>query len=161
MEPATQSPVMQSDQDPSPLQIPLKFLAWQPLYETEKPFQIFINIPPSAKDKRTTNLVHESIPIAITDVRTLQSEPTLDGNGFKYCRYTTEVEDFTVKENVESVYMKEVEALLRREVDGVGRVFFFDWRVSVLWLGRKLEGAKGLIKTDFGLVEVEKECTRS
>jgi len=37
-----------------------------------------------------------------------------------------------VKENIENIYMKEIESLLRKEVDGVGRIFFFDWRVSIL-----------------------------
>ena len=57
--------------DPEALTITLKFLLWQPLYATEKPFQIFINIPPDAPDVRDTNLVFENVDLPVQDVRLL------------------------------------------------------------------------------------------
>jgi hypothetical protein len=51
----------------------LKFLSWQQLYETEKPFQIFINIPTHVKDQRTTNLVYEDVEVQIEDVQSIQN----------------------------------------------------------------------------------------
>ena len=115
---------------------PLKFLKWQTLYETEKPFQIFINIPPDAPDQRTTNLVYEDVATTITDVRSLPEEerPGLDRMGFKYVKDKLEgVVDWENSESVERGYLPGVERLVRRELgmEGKGgRVEIFDWRVS-------------------------------
>lgn len=108
----------------------LKFLKWQALYKIEKPFQIFINIPPEASDQRTTNLVYEDITLPIRDVRYLKLQPTLDQNGLMYRRHRTNFKDFNSREAVDNIYLPEIEQLLRTEVKGVDRVFFFDWRVS-------------------------------
>jgi hypothetical protein len=114
----------------STLSITLKFLQWQPLYVHEKPFQIFINIPPSALDQRTTNLVFENITLPVHDIRFRPSPPTLDSHGFTYIKQETSVKDFSSRESVDKYYLPEIEALLRMEVEGVDQVFFFDWRVS-------------------------------
>lgn len=116
--------------NPSTLSITLKFLKWQPLYVDEKPFQIFINIPPSALDQRTTNLVFENITLPVHDIRFLPLPPTLDSHGFTYIKQETSVKNFSSRENVDKYYLPDIEALLRMEVEGVDRVFFFDWRVS-------------------------------
>ena len=123
------------------LDITLKFLQWQTLYEVEKPFQIFINIPKDAEDPRDTNLVFETVDLKAEDVRTLPMELSLDANGFVYRKNVTEVTDFTDKYVVERDYLPEIETLLRNELDGIDRVFFFDWRVC--FLGRDL-GPAGL-----------------
>jgi hypothetical protein len=108
----------------------LKFLQWQPLYEKEKPFQIFINIPDHVKDRRTTNLVFEDQLVKIEDVRSRLEEFTLDNNGFVFCHRPTTFSHFNDRKSVEEFYLPEVESLLRQEVDGADEVFFFDWRVS-------------------------------
>jgi len=116
------------------LEISLKFLSWQSLYETEKPFHIFLNIPPGAPDQRNTNLVFHDVHIPVRDVRSLSlnQQPTLDQSGFIYRRSGTSLSKFTDRTQIESVYLPEVELLLRREVEDIERVFFFDWRVSSL-----------------------------
>jgi hypothetical protein len=114
----------------STLSITLKFLQWQPLYVHEKPFQIFINIPPSALDQRTTNLVFENRTLPVHDIRFLPSPLTLDSHGFTYIKQETSVKNFSSRENVDKYYLPEIEALLRMEVEGVDQVFFFDWRVG-------------------------------
>lgn len=111
---------------------PLKFLTWQPLYATEKPFQIFTNIPASAPDQRTTNLVFSDHRMLIRDVCCHTPPSHIDEKGFVYRKHETAVMDFENREVVEGVYLPEVEALLRRELEGVDRVFFFDWRVCSL-----------------------------
>ena len=111
------------------LPITLRFLKWQKLYEVEKPFQIFINIPEDAEDRRDTNLMFESISLKIHDVREQSRDFSLDDNGFMYRQHTTEVNNFTDRKTVDENYLPEMEGLLRKEVDGVDRVFFFDWRV--------------------------------
>jgi len=107
----------------------LKFLDWQELYETEKPFQIFINIPDEAEDKRTSNLVFEDVEVAVHDVRGREKDFDLDTNGFRFLKHSSILDDFHSKALIEDIYLPEVEALLRKEVEDVDKVFFFDWRV--------------------------------
>jgi len=116
------------------LEISLKFLSWQSLYETEKPFHIFLNIPVDAPDQRNTNLVFHDVHVPVRDFRSLPAnqEPTLDQNGFIYRRCSTSLNDFANRSQVEDVYLPEVELLLKREIKDIDRVFFFDWRVSQL-----------------------------
>lgn len=108
----------------------LKFLKWQKLYETEKPFQIFINIPAHVKDQRTTNLVYEDVHVDIKDVRHCRTSFELNRHGFTYLKHRTKVQDFTQRSVVEAQYLPEVEELIRSNVEYVDRVHFFDWRVS-------------------------------
>lgn len=110
--------------------ITLKFLDWQELYNTEKPFQIFINIPEDAEDKRNSNLVFEDIDLPIQDIRTSKNKFSLDDNGFQFIKHSSSLTNFQSRESVEKIYLPEVEALLRKEVQGVDKVFFFDWRVG-------------------------------
>lgn len=105
------------------------FLQWQDLYEIERPFQIFIDIPKDAKDQRDTNLVFEKVSCKIEDVRDGVHNLSLDGNGFIYRRHATNVTDFTNRMTVDRNYLPEIEKFLKDELDGVDRVFFFDWRV--------------------------------
>lgn len=107
----------------------LKFLQWQPLFEVEKPFQIFINIPDHVRDKRTTNLVFEDVQLSVKDVRANATDFSLDQHGFMYRNHETALRDFTSRKHVEETYLPEVESLLRQEADEVDEVFFFDWRL--------------------------------
>jgi hypothetical protein len=109
--------------------VKLKFLSWQQLYETEKPFQIFINIPPHVKDQRTTNLVYEDVEVQIEDVRKNPKGFSLNGDGFQYVSHRTKVQDVSQRKVVEDQYLPEIERLLRQYVEDVDRVYFFDWRV--------------------------------
>jgi hypothetical protein len=108
------------------LNVTLKFLEWQQLYEEEKPFQIFINIPKDAEDQRDTNLVFEDAEVHIEDVRTSERNFSLDETGFQFEKHVTSVKDFTNRKTVDEIYLPELEKLLRSKVDGIDRVFFFD-----------------------------------
>ena len=112
----------------------LNFLRWQKLYEEEKPFQIFINIPEDAEDQRTTNLVFEKVSLQIHDVRGQSRGFSLDTNGFMYCQHTTKVTNFLDRQNIDESYLPEIEALLQQEIKGADRIFFFDWRVCGTYL---------------------------
>jgi hypothetical protein len=122
----TSSRGIMADQE---LMVTLKFLDWQELYETEKPFQIFTNIPDEAEDKRTSNLVFEDVEIAVHNVRGREKDFDLDANGFRFLRHVSILDDFHSQKKIEDIYLKEVEILLRKEVEGVDKVFIFDWRV--------------------------------
>jgi hypothetical protein len=113
------------------IKVSLKFLKWQELYEVEKPFQIFIDIPKDAKDQRDTNLVFETVDIDASNVRDCLQDLSIDTHGFMYRSRPTTFTDFTNKPAVEALYLPEVEKILREELDNVDRVFFFDWRVSL------------------------------
>lgn len=113
----------------------LKFLQWQKLYEEEKPFQIFINIPEDAEDQRNTNLVFQNVSLNIHDVRGHFEDFSLDTNGFMYREHTTKTSSFQDRKAVGDNYLPEIEALLKREIDGADHIFFFDWRVCYLPTG--------------------------
>jgi hypothetical protein len=115
-----------------PISVPLKFLKWLALYETEKPFQIFINIPKEAADRRTTNLAFENVEVEIRDVRRFSPNHfQLDTHGFVYCSHPFEPMYTANRDFIEQKYLPEMESLLRSNVKDVDRVFFFDWRVCV------------------------------
>ena len=114
----------------------LKFIEWQSLYEKEKPFQVFLNLPPDATDKRTTNLVFEDIFVEVTNVRSSEDNFSLDRNGFEYLVFPTQVKDFDARQTVEEYYLPEVESMLRQNLGSTDiEIFFFDWRVRLLILG--------------------------
>jgi hypothetical protein len=111
----------------------LNFLQWQELYEKERPFQIFIPIPDGAQDKRDSNLVFRPVQLDIANVHNFLDKLTLDGNGFIFRKHYTDIVDFSDRAMVEKIYLPQMEALLARELEGVDRVFFFDWRVKLTY----------------------------
>ena len=114
----------------SELHATLRFLDWQELYYKEKPFQIFIDIPEDAVDQRSSNLVFKNVEVPLRDVRTIPDRFSLDSNGFVFRKHKTNISDFADRETVETAYLPEVENILREEMEGVDRIFVFDWRVS-------------------------------
>lgn len=107
----------------------LKFLQWQELYEREKPFLCFVDIPPDADDKRDNNLVFEDRETKINDIRLSKDEFTLDRNGFMMRPHRSTLSRFDT-DGIKTIYLAEVENLLHQSIDGVDEVFIFDWRVS-------------------------------
>ena len=99
-----------------------KFIKWQELYQTEKPFQIFANIPDDAEDQRLTNVDWEDKPVRVVDIRGCESEYNLDANGFEVVSHESRTHDFTNREVIEKEYLPEVEDLLKEQLDGVDRV---------------------------------------
>ena len=119
---------------PSNEQAILNYLDWQDVYAKEKPFQLFSVTPNSSlTGERTTNLVFKEGQVeSIRDVRAEESLYSLNEHGFAFRVYPTVLRDFSVCENIEKVYLSEMEDLLKREVEGVDKVYFFDWRVCPL-----------------------------
>ena len=115
-------------------QVSLSFLHWQELYEREKPFQIFTNIPEDAEDQRDSNLVFKRETVLIRDIRGLSEMFSLDTNGFIYRRHTLKNIDSYDRKSIEQNYLPKIEKLLRQAVEGIDQVFFFDWRVSERYL---------------------------
>ncbi|KAA6413645.1 MAG: hypothetical protein FRX48_02006 [Lasallia pustulata] len=106
------------------------YITWKDLYLREKPFQLFIDIPANVPDQRKTNIEFERKEVGIQDIRENEGTFNLDSHGFLVRRSSTlsSFEDLNTT-SVESTYLPAVEKFLRAEVEGVDRVFFFDWRL--------------------------------
>jgi hypothetical protein len=118
---------------PSSVQAEFSYLEWQQLYDTEKPFELFVNLSADTSDHRRTNLVfkkHE--PEIMADVRGRQDVYQLDTHGFKFATHPTKVIDFSDVTNVEQDYFAETVELIKLEVEGADKVVIFDWMVSVI-----------------------------
>ncbi|XXH05945.1 hypothetical protein Hte_012388 [Hypoxylon texense] len=103
------------------------FIKWIPLYERERPFQIFMDLLPNAQDQRRTNLLWEEKTVHVEDFRN-QVEYQLDSHGFTACHlpgFAELPDESTIKEK----YLPAVRGMLERELDSVGTVFIFDWRI--------------------------------
>jgi hypothetical protein len=108
----------------------LQFIKWNEVYKTEKPYQIFIDLPPSTP---RTNVVFESRDVVFRDIRGSEETFDLDTHGFMM-RNVGEVEGLNEDPTtvfMEQVYLPSVEELLKREVEGADRVKIFDWRVGL------------------------------
>ena len=117
--------------EPQNEQAVLNYLDWQDIYRKEKPFQLFSVVSNSGlAGERTTNLVFKEGQVEfIRDVRGEEFLYSLDAQGFAFRVYPTYIQDFSVREDIENIYLSEMEELLKREVECVDKVFFFDWRV--------------------------------
>lgn len=136
----------------------LRYLQWQELYETEKPFQIFLNIPPDAKDQRESNLVFEDVQQEVRNIRNDKHTFLLDKNGFQFEEFDVGPKEIDIKnrEAVEAKYLPKVEKLIKEKVKDVDQVcvpvyncvaipvtdskiqvFIFDWRVSTHVYGER------------------------
>lgn len=109
------------------------YLQWQPLYEEEKPYEIFIQMPEHMDHSRRTNLVFaKHTEQLVEDIRGHEDDFDLNTQGFQILHEPTSFNGWWDRNAVEEVYLPECERLLRKYVEGVDRVFFFNWRVS--WL---------------------------
>lgn len=112
----------------------LTYVEWQDVYTHEKPYQIFSSLSSDLSDLSTTNLVFKDGDVeTIHDARQHQNEFRLDKQGFQFCRHKLRLDDVSSEEAVRDSYLPQMEDLLRCNVDGVERVFFFDWRVCTRW----------------------------
>jgi hypothetical protein len=110
----------------------VKYLKRLPLYEQEKPFQLFIPIDKDAPDQRSTNLEFELEEQTFHDVRENAYDFALDTHGFQIHEKPTslDLDAFEDRTVVESQYFKEVEDILKNIEGGYDRIKIFDWRVS-------------------------------
>lgn len=109
--------------------VKLTYLKWQKLYETEKPYQVFLNLKPGIP---STNLVFENDEYQeIIDVRGQQDRFDLDKNGFEYITHESKVKAFDNQGEIESVYLPETEEIIRKHVKNVDRLLVFDYRVGL------------------------------
>lgn len=109
--------------------VQLHYLSNDSLYKTQKPLQIvpgFLD-----KEQRSNVRLSPGPDEVIHDIRGRESEFSLDRNGFAYVRHPSAFSAWHSQQEIGEKYLEEVEALLRRSVEGVDEVVFFDARVSV------------------------------
>ncbi|KAK1765102.1 hypothetical protein QBC33DRAFT_181399 [Phialemonium atrogriseum] len=115
-----------------------EFLQWQPLYEKQKPYEVFLPLASFGENNRDkiprSNLVFERRPVRVHDVRGRQDAFGLDTHGFQFVRQPTAVRDLKDRAAVGEQYVPEMEAFLRRYLGmggegGEARTFCFDLRL--------------------------------
>ena len=112
---------------PKDIQVRLQYLADDPLYDHIKPLQV---TPNYADKERQTNVRLEEGPLeTLRDVRDRFGDFTLDENGFQYVHARTDFTEWTSQPKIGQVYLKELQDLLHRQVDGCDEVLFYDARI--------------------------------
>lgn len=106
---------------PPPHDVPTSLNYYAPI-GTEAPFQ-YVRDPPEGTPKHNIGL--EPHPAVIHDVRGKEDTVGLDKTGFQFVKHVSEEKEFLDEERIKTVYYKEVEELLKKEV-GAKRVFIFD-----------------------------------
>ncbi|KAI1137563.1 hypothetical protein F5Y05DRAFT_74238 [Hypoxylon sp. FL0543] len=106
----------------------IQFLKWSSLYESERPFQIFMDVLPDAQDRRKTNLAWDEKDVLVEDFRDRADNFQLDTHGFtmRLLPGFTELPD---KNMIQTEYIPAVKRMLKESLQDVGTVFVFDWRV--------------------------------
>lgn len=109
-----------------------QYIEWQDQYNNVKPFQVFSHqAETSIADSSSTNLVFKEGPTElIHDVRGHEDQFTLDRHGFAFCKHVLPQDcSFENAADIESKYLPEMQRLLKRSIENVDQVYFFDWRV--------------------------------
>ncbi len=125
--------------NPTGEQASIVYLQWQELYESEKPFQVFANVPQGSSERLTNLAFAPSPPLTIRDLRGQEDAFTLDANGFQVVWDQMPPFDFTTKESVDSTVVPHLEDLVRKHVKGADFVRCFDYGVSE---ARSIRGAE-------------------
>lgn len=92
--------------------------------DDEPPFQYTYKVP---EGQRQGNVGKDPQPAVVHDVRGKEEKYGigLDTSGFQYVKHESVEKDFTGEGRITSVYYREVEELLKKEV-GAKRIFIFD-----------------------------------
>lgn len=119
-------------EEPQQIDATIKYMQYLELYEKEKPYQILIDIPEDAGDRRYNNIKFEQKEQTFRNVRGHERSFDLDDHGFTYRSHDFNFDNYEHRQSVERVYLPKVERFLKAEVEGIDKVFFFDWRVRRL-----------------------------
>lgn len=99
----------------------LWYFEWKLIFAKVKLYKLYINVPNGFP---VTNFTHvQGQEETIYDMRGQEEFYTLDQHGFAVKRDNMSLQNFD-KATIESCYLEQVEALLRKEVDDVSEVFF-------------------------------------
>jgi hypothetical protein len=115
---------------PTDEQSRIVYLEWQDLYNEEKPFQVFANVPHDSTERLTNLVFAPSPPLRIHDLRGRENDFSLDRNGFAVIRDQMPAFDISTKETMEGNAIPYFEHLVKKHVSGVDFVRCFDYGVS-------------------------------
>ncbi|KAI0538325.1 hypothetical protein GGR58DRAFT_501320 [Xylaria digitata] len=104
------------------------FLKWSPIYEKEKPFQIFADLLSDAQDRRKDKLAWDIKDVLVEDIRDRGEEFQLDTRGFTAVQIPG-FTDLIDHETIEKEYIPVVKNMAEEELGGVGIVLLIDWRI--------------------------------
>ncbi len=109
----------------------LAYIDWQDVYVHEKPYQIFSSVADhDLPNQTTTNLVFKDGQLEkIFDARASQESFSLNEHGFAFCHHELDPNTIIDANAVETLYLPQMEQIIRHQVPDAGRVFFFDWRI--------------------------------
>jgi hypothetical protein len=112
------------------MEVTMSFLSELLIYKTEKPFDIYREVPAGAP---TSNCEFEEHNIKVQDAREVQNSLSLNSTGFKFLRAPSKVDissiDFQDRaSNSITAYLRETMSLVKDEMRA-DRVLCFDWRV--------------------------------
>ncbi|KAK5109068.1 hypothetical protein LTR62_007524 [Meristemomyces frigidus] len=117
--------------DTKDIHVQLMYLEDDPLYKTVKPVQITPNFADRAQ--RTNVRLASGPKETLRDVRGLHGKPlgnfSLDDNGFAYIKAPTAFRNWSSQPQIAQEYLPELEAVLRREVEGCDEILFYDARI--------------------------------
>jgi len=105
----------------TPHDVPTTLNYYAPIGD-EAPYQ-YASEPPTGTAKN--NIGQDPHPVVVHDARGRESEFTIDTTGFQYVKHVSAETEFGDEERIKTVYYKEVEDILKKEV-GAKRVFIFD-----------------------------------
>jgi len=112
----------------------LQFLKWTDSYLKETPFETYLVDSSVPGNKPETNLTFEEKNVPVNDIRNHERDFELDKHGFMIrnfskgaalCSVDQKLNDMAVRK----LYYPAVEDFLKSQVDGVDKVYPFDWRV--------------------------------
>lgn len=113
----------------------LSFLANIPLFEVEKPYEIYFPLP--TEFPKSNCQFEDYDGVEIHDARGHEESFSLEKSGFAFTQFTSAValsiEAFEDPSNYTTVvlpYLRETVNFVRESVKGTERVICFDWRVS-------------------------------
>lgn len=110
--------------------VTLNFLKRLELYETEKPYRLYVGQPLDAPDAVITNVQTGPTPgIQLTDARGDEDKFLLDVHGFQFVKHDQSFSNFDDAQAVERDYLPAVERVISDNVGYADRVVVFDWRV--------------------------------
>jgi hypothetical protein len=107
------------------------YIDWQDIYLSERPFQIFSALSDEQLPGQvSTNLIFKDAPPEVVhDVRGAEHQFSIAKHGFAFCKHELGQNKFLDAEQVERLYLPQMEALLHQKVEDVEEVYFFDWRI--------------------------------
>ncbi len=115
---------------PTTQTVTLQYLEWQDLYNVEKPFEILMDIPETMPEVRRSNLKFKPVEGQVVHgIRGKEQEFDFDKHGFQFVEAPTTFTDFKNPVAVDTAYADECKQLLMKNLEGVDRVFFYNWRV--------------------------------